>query len=69
VATAVFDDPDRITVIDDRFDHYEERLVTLGKTPDRVLVLVTAERDYPPRVHIISAHKANKREGRHYDNG
>lgn len=69
VATAVFDDPDRITVVDDRFDYEEERLVTLGKTPDGVLVVVTTERDDPPRIRIISARKANKRERRHYGNG
>jgi hypothetical protein len=69
VATAVFDDPERITVIDDRFDYDEERLVTLGKTADGVLVVVTTERDDPPRIRIISARKANKRERRHYGNG
>ena len=69
VATAVFDDPDRITVIDDRFDYDEERLVTLGKSPDGILVVVTTERDEPPLIRIISARKANKRERRHYGNG
>jgi uncharacterized DUF497 family protein len=69
VATAVFDDPNRITVIDDRFDYNEEWLVTLGKTSDGVLVVMTTERDDPPRIRIISARKANKREGRRYGNG
>lgn len=69
VATAVFDDPDRITVIDDRFDYDEERLMTLGKTPDGVLVVVTTERDNPPRVRIISARKATRRERKQYGNG
>lgn len=59
----------KVTAIDDRFDYDEERLVTLGKTPDGILVVVTTERDDPPRVRIISARKANKRERRHYGNG
>ena len=69
VATAVFDDPDRVTAIDDRFNYNEERSVTLGKTPDGVLVVVATERDDPPRIRIISARKANARERRHYGNG
>ncbi len=47
VATSVFLDPDRIAVEDTRFDYGEERIVTLGKTPDGVLVLMTTERDNP----------------------
>lgn len=69
VATGVFIDPGRITVKDTRFDYGEERFVTLGKTPDGVLVVVTTERDKPPCRRIISARKANKRERRRYDNG
>ena len=69
VATGVFLDPDRITVEDIRLDYGEERFVTLGKTPDGVLVVVTTERDEPPCTRIISARKANKRERRRYDNG
>lgn len=69
VATAVFDDPHRITAIDDRFGYGEERLVTLGRTPDGVLVVVTTEQDDPPCIRIISARKATRRERKHYGNG
>jgi len=62
IATAVFIDPHHITVIDDRFDYDEERLVTLGRTHDGILVVVTTERDEGQITRIISARKANKRE-------
>jgi uncharacterized DUF497 family protein len=67
IASTVFVDPDRITVIDDRFDYGEERLVTLGQTHDGILVVVTTERDEGRIIRIISARKANKRERRTYD--
>ncbi len=66
IASAVFIDPNRITVIDDRFDYGEERLVTLGQTYDGILVVVTTERDEGQVIRIISARKANKRERRTY---
>ena len=69
IASAVFVDPDRITIIDDRFDYGEERLVTLGRTHDGILVVVTTERDEGRTIRIISARKANKRERRSYDHG
>ena len=64
IASAVFVDPDRITVIDDRFYYGEERLVTLGQTHDGILVVVTTEREEGDTIRIISARKANKRERR-----
>ena len=66
IASAVFIDPDRITAIDDRFNYGEERLVTLGRTHDGILVVVTTERDEGQVIRIISARKANKRERRTY---
>ena len=66
IASAVFVDPDRITAIDDRFDYGEERLVTLGRTHDGILVVVTTGRDEGQIIRIISARKANKRERRTY---
>lgn len=67
IAEAVFIDPNRITVIDDRFDYGEERLVTLGRTHDGILVVVTTKRNDGQVIRIISARKANKRERRAYD--
>ncbi len=66
IASAVFVDPDRITIIDDRFDYGEERLVTLGRAHDGILVVVTTERDEGQTIRIISARKPNKRERRAY---
>ena len=68
-AMAGFADPARITVVDERFDYGEERLVTLGRTEDRVLMVVTTERDAGQTIRIISVRKANKRERSTYDHG
>ena len=62
----MFIDPDRITAIDDRFNYGEERLITLGRTHDGILVVVTTERDEGQVIRIISSRKANKRERRTY---
>lgn len=69
IAAAVFLDPDRITAVDDRIDYGEERHITLGRTHDGVLVVVTTERDEGQTIRIISARKANKRERSRYGNG
>jgi uncharacterized DUF497 family protein len=66
IAEAVFLDPNHITVIDDRFDYGEERLVTVGQTYDGVLVVVTTERDEGLIARIISARKATKQERKSY---
>ncbi len=69
IAEAVFLDPNHITVIDDRFDYGEERLVTVGQTYDGVLVVVTTERDEGQITRIISARKATKQERKSYNDG
>jgi uncharacterized DUF497 family protein len=66
IAEAVFLDPNHITVIDDRFDYGEERLVTVGQTYDGVLVVVTTERDEGRITRIIAARKATKQERKSY---
>ena len=66
IAEAVFIDPNRITVIDDRFDYGEERLVTLGQTHDGLLVVVTTQRDDEQIIRIISVRKATKQERKTY---
>ncbi|WP_282048359.1 BrnT family toxin [Sulfitobacter mediterraneus] len=67
LATLIFEDIDRITVKDTRHDYGEERNIILGQVVGRVLVVVTTERDTTQTIRIISARKANKREGRRYD--
>ncbi len=69
IAEAVFLDPNHITVIDDRFDYGEERLVTVGQTYDGVLVVVTTEREEGRITRIISARKATKQERKSYNDG
>ncbi len=69
IAAAVFFDPARITAIDDRFDYGEERLVTLGRTNDGILVVVTTERDHGQTIRIISARKASRQERSRYEHG
>ena len=66
IASGVFVDPDRITAVDDRFDYGEERLVTLGRTSEGILVVVTTERDEGRTIRLISARKANRRERNTY---
>lgn len=67
VASVVFLDPNRLTAVDERIDYGEERLLTLGQTPDGVLVVVTTMRDAGQTTRIISARKANRAERRAYD--
>ena len=51
---------DTITIPDDRYDHGEERLITLGRLAGRVVVVVHVSRGENTR--IISMRKANARE-------
>ena len=65
---AVFADPDRLTVRDDRQDYGETREITLGMIESRLFYVVTTEREGGAVTRIISARKANSRERRHYAN-
>lgn len=67
IATKVFCDPDRVTVIDDRFDYGEERLVTFGMIDSRLYVVVSVEDEATQTIRIISARKASKRERKQHD--
>lgn len=67
VAGEVFIDPARITGKDERFDYGEDRFVTVGRTQDGVLVVVTTDRDEGRTIRMISARKASKAERRAYD--
>jgi len=64
-AAKAFCDPDRTIEIDDRHDYGEERYRLTGSIKGRLYVVV-----YTPRnqvIRIISAHKANQREIRRYE--
>ena len=65
-ATRAFDDENRITVIDDRFDYGEVRYITLASIEQRVYVLVYTMRGSV--IRLISARKANSKEVKRYGN-
>ncbi len=61
-ARAVFDDPNRIEVLDENPN--EERLNTTGLANGTCLIVISTERNQ--RTRIISARKANKHEQAEY---
>jgi uncharacterized DUF497 family protein len=65
-ATRVFDDENRLTVIDHRYDYEEIRYITLAKIDNRVYVVAFAFRS--SNIRLISARKVNKREVKRYEN-
>lgn len=64
--TRAFDDENRLTIIDDRFDYGEVRYVTLARISTRVYVVVYTLKGSV--IRLISARKANSREVKRYDN-
>ena len=65
-ATRAFDDKNRLTFIDNRFDYDEVRYITLARIEQRVYVLVYTIRGSV--IRLISARKANSKEVKRYDN-
>lgn len=65
-AARAFDDKNRLTVIDNRFDYGEVRYVTLARIEQRVYVIAYTIRG--SIIRLISARKANSREVKRYDN-
>lgn len=72
-AKAVFDDPDLLTYVDDRFEYGEAREISVGLMPlvtqGQSLVVVVVHIDRDGITRIISARKATKRERRLYEEG
>jgi uncharacterized protein len=58
-------DPDREAWIDDRLDYGEERIVTLGMSSQRILYVVSSERN-ENLTRLISVRKANRNEIERY---
>ena len=52
------------SVVDDRFDYGEERILTFGTLADRMVVIVWTAR--AAARHVISMRKANEREQARY---
>jgi uncharacterized DUF497 family protein len=60
------EDPKRESLTDDRFEYGEERVITLGMNQQRVLYVVSTERD-EDCIRIISVRKAEPHEIQRYD--
>ena len=69
-ASQVFDDPMHLAKLDQRFDYFEERWITLGKTEDEMLLVVANlffTQEGEEIIRIISARKATPRERSYYE--
>ena len=69
-AKEVFSDPFHISRLDHRFDYFEERWITLGKTlQDNILVVANLFFDDNGEeiIRIISARKASEKERIFYE--
>jgi len=64
-AEKVLADPDRLDILDVRFEYDEERIVVYGRVERRVWVCVFTQRRATHR--IISLRKANARETKRYE--
>ena len=65
-ATRAFDDKNRLTVIDHRYNYGETRYISLAKIDHRVYVIAFTFRS--SNIRLISARKANKKEVKRYEN-
>jgi uncharacterized DUF497 family protein len=66
-AIRVFNDPDRVVEIDDRFDYGETRYRAIGRIDGRTYLVVYTMRHETLRV--ISARKANRKESIRHGQG
>jgi uncharacterized DUF497 family protein len=62
------EDPDAESWIDERFDYGEERIITLGRSPAGILLVVTSEIT-ADLTRMISVRKAEKYEEERYYTG
>lgn len=70
-ATEVFEDPLHISVMDRRFDYFDERWITLGATKKGTVIVLGhlyyfSESD-EETIRIITARKATKKERENYE--
>ena len=69
-AKEVFEDPFHISKLDHRFNYFEERWITLGRTKkDKILVVANMffDENGEEIIRIISARKANQKERKFYE--
>ncbi|MCL4492585.1 MAG: BrnT family toxin [Nitrospirae bacterium] len=69
-ASEVFDDPLHISVLDKRFDYFDERWITLGTTKKGEIIVIghlyflTEDSEH---IRIITARKATRKEREQYE--
>ena len=69
-AREVFSDPLHLSILDERFDHFEERWITVGATRDKAVVVVAHlyfTEDAEEIIRIISARMATSKERKQYE--
>lgn len=70
-AKEVFNDPLHLSKLDHRFSYFEERWITIGKTPKEAILVVANlffSVDDEEIIRIISARSANSLEVKYYEN-
>ena len=69
-AREVFADPLHLSILDERFDYFEERWITVGTTQNSAVVVVahlSFTDEAEEVVRIISAREATSKERRQYE--
>ena len=71
-AQEVFDDPFHLSLLDKRFDYFDERWITMGITKGQQILVVGHLYYFNERgeeiIRIITARKGTKKEREHYEN-
>lgn len=69
-AATVFEDPLHLSILDRRFEYFEERWITVGHSTNRRILVVANlffDKDLEEVVRIISAREADRNEQRQYE--
>jgi len=70
-AKDVFDDPFHISILDKRFDYFEERWITIGAAKERKIIVIGhlyyITEDGNEIIRIVTARKATKKEREEYE--
>lgn len=69
-AKEIFNDPLHISIMDKRFDYFEERWISIGQTEKRKLVVVANlffDENGEEVIRIISAREATNHERKQYE--
>ncbi len=68
LASEIFNDPNLLTIIDNRVDYKEIRKINIGSITKDEIIVVVVSTDRNKKIRIISARKANKKEREYYLN-